>query len=93
MYHNLLVVAHEARREMESVFSPSSQGFFRGTMGVRPSLLMRTGDIGEVVGFGEVMGKGQGRVRSWKGDGACGGVLNSGGGSGPVVVEGGFGEG
>jgi hypothetical protein len=31
---------------------------------VRPGLLMGTGDIGEVVGFGEVMGMGQGRARS-----------------------------
>jgi hypothetical protein len=78
---------------MESVLNPSGQGFLRGIMGVRPSPLMRTGDIGEVVGFGEVMGKGQGRVRGWKGDGASDGVLNSEGGSGAVAVEECFGEG
>lgn len=51
---------------------------------------MGTGDIGEVVGFGELMGKGQGRARGWKGDGASGGVLNSEGEDGAVVVEGGL---
>lgn len=87
-----LLWRNEDKRELESVFNPSSQGFWGGTVGVRPSLLMGTGDIGEVVGFGEVMGQEQGRARGWKGDGASGGVLNSEGGGGALVVERGFGE-
>jgi NAD(P)H-binding len=60
LYHYVLKVPHVDKREMETTFrqaaadSEKGKRVLRGVVGVRPSLLMGTGDIREEVGMGKV---------------------------------------
>jgi hypothetical protein len=58
LYYYVLKVPHADKREMEATFRQAAadpeKGVLRGVVGVRPSLLMGTGDIREEAGMGKV---------------------------------------